>query len=162
MWESFERVNVCVSSGYDNCGIVQSHSEARCNGKARLWKVVWQVEPEMRLSLRKVRAGWSWRLRNQKEREACCRRNNRHQARTRGSWWSCWWSGDASGRASRCSSTCRWCTRWHSVCAALSCPTAAWACSSCWTLCRWRGVWVHLHNPVFTIRKRLLSLQDKR
>lgn len=30
----------CVSSGYDNCGIVQSHSEARCNGKARLWKVV--------------------------------------------------------------------------------------------------------------------------
>ena len=31
---------ICVSSGYDNCGIVQSHSEARCNGKARLWKVV--------------------------------------------------------------------------------------------------------------------------
>jgi hypothetical protein len=30
----------CVSSGYDNCEIVQSHSEARCNSKARLWKGV--------------------------------------------------------------------------------------------------------------------------
>ena len=30
----------CVSSGYYNCRMVQSHSETRCNSKARLWKGV--------------------------------------------------------------------------------------------------------------------------
>ena len=29
-----------VSSGYYNCRMVQSHSETRCNSKARLWKGV--------------------------------------------------------------------------------------------------------------------------
>ena len=80
-------IMVCVSSGYGDYRNVLSPSKARCASKARLWKGVWQVELEMRLRLRKVRADCSWRLQNQKEREVSYRRNNRHQARTRGSWW---------------------------------------------------------------------------